>query len=131
MYQAALHRNLEKTVTETLTFLLNYPALCMCLPVNPRIKPSPRSMTSAHHGPFVTPGFARTLSTTASNYRPLLELLSPTSLFHTLALDPESIARTLPPDCPLGLSFLRTVKMVSEKLLKQYAPRSRGYLARG
>lgn len=98
-------------------------------------------MTSAHHGPgpFVTPGFARTLSTTASNCRPLLELefhqpllelLSSSSLFYTLALEPESIARTLPPDCPLGLFFLGTVKMVSEKLLKQYRPWSRGYLAR-
>lgn len=87
-------------------------------------------MTSARHGQFVTPGFARTLSTTASNYRLLLELLSPTSLFYSLALDPESIAGTLPPDYRLGLSFLWTVKMVSENLLKPYPPQSRGYLAR-
>lgn len=126
MYQAALHSNLEKTVTETLTFLLNYPALCMCLQVNPvhHVKLSPRSMISSRHGLFVTPGFVRTLSTEASNYRPLLELLSPTSLFYPLPLDPEPIARTLPPDCPLGL-FLGTVKMVSEKLLKLSPPQSR------
>lgn len=87
---------------ENMTFLLNYPALCMCLPVNPvhPIKLSPKSMTFAHDGLFVTPGFGRTVSTTTSNYRPLIELLSPNSLFCPLPLDPESTTRTLPPDSP-------------------------------
>lgn len=84
-------------------------------------------MTSAHHGLFVTPSFAGTLSITAFNYRPLLEPLSPTSLLYILALDPEPIDRTLPSDCPHGLSFLGTVRMVNEKLLKRYPLQSRGY----
>lgn len=85
-------------------------------------------MTSACHGPFVTPGFVSTLSTTTSNYKPVLELLSPSSLFYKLALGPESIARTLPPECPPGLSFLRTVKRVSEELRKRYPPSPGGIL---